>query len=79
MPNAHAHRVVARELLAVQPVPVMLAELPGPGQVLVGDAFIGKVVVGLPAGQDVPDRFEQPMGRRSTNGQTHHLHREPGP
>src|SRR5689334_23053142 len=62
MPNAEAHEVIASKLLAGQSIACLFIHLPGPGEVLVSDAFVTKVAVGLASGQDIPDQFEQTMG-----------------
>ena len=52
MPYAQPHQVIAGKLLTGQTIAITFVDLPGPGQVLVGNPFIGKVPIGLFAGQD---------------------------
>ena len=59
MPNAQTHQVIACELLAGQAIACFIIHLPGPGQILVSDAFLAEMAVGLASGQDIPDQFQQ--------------------
>ena len=58
LPNAQTHQVIASKLLAGQALPGFIILLPGPGEILVGNALVAEVAVGLASGQDVPDEFQ---------------------
>jgi hypothetical protein len=60
MTNAKAHHVVTSELLAGETIAGFFIHLPSPGQILVGDPFMGEMAVGLASGQNIPDQFDQP-------------------
>jgi hypothetical protein len=44
---------------AGESIPCLFIHLPGPDEVLVGNAFVGEGAVGLAAGQDNSDQLEQ--------------------
>jgi len=47
MPDAQTHRIVACKLLAGQTIPCLVIHPPGPGQILVGNPFVGVEELGL--------------------------------
>jgi len=53
MLDPQSHQVGACELLADQPKPIRFTQLPRPGKVIVGNALVRKVPVGLLAAQDI--------------------------
>jgi hypothetical protein len=61
-PDPQFHQVVAYKLWSGQALALGFIQLPGPGVVLVGDAFFRIVPIRFLAGQHIPDQGQQTPG-----------------